>query len=230
MGIIMVFAYAGVTLFAQIALALRIYAITMKNRVVIACCCLIMVSQLSVGVYLTIFITTNDADPHVLSIPIDAYGGCGINEEESLTIAFVTLSLVYDLFTFLVIMYTALRNNLYQSKILRLFNTIVQDAAYYFLIIFTSHLLFGLILVFSTPWIKLFPGTGMVVYLPVMVGRLMLSLKKAASLQGDPSRSFGEPAVNMCIGFAERRGTVATGDVIRMDTLSSGHEGSKSRA
>jgi len=217
----MMFAYVGVTLFAQITLTLRIYAITMKSCAVIACCCLIMVSQLSVGVYLMIFTAKNDG----------INMGCGYPEDLPLTSAFVALSSVYDLFTFLVIICTALRNNMYQFKILRLFRTIVQDATSYFLFIFTSHLLFGIIQLFhsTTPWSELFPGTGMVVYLPVMVGRLMLSLKKAASSQGDTSWSFGEPAVVTGIRFAERRGTVATGDEIRLDILSSCHEEARSR-
>jgi len=228
MGIIGELACTGVMLFSQIALTLRIYAITMKNRIVIACCCLIMVLQFSLGMYLTIFTTT--AAPHVVSVPIDAYRGCSFTGIEPALIAFVTLASVYDLFTFLVIVYAALRNNMYQFKILRLFRTIVQDATYYFLIIFTSHLLFEFILVFATRVVSLLPSIGIAVYLPVMVGRLMLSLKKAASSQGAPSWSFGEQAVVTGIRFTEPRGTVATGNEIRLDTLSRGHEGSQSRA
>ena len=56
-------------------------------------------------------------------------------------------------------------------------------------------------------------------YLPVMTTRLMLSLKKAATLQEAPW-SFGEPT----IGFSEPQRVVAvTIDEMCLDTLSNGH-------
>jgi len=51
-----------------------------------------------------------------------------------------------DLLAFLLIMYTALRSNLYQFQIPSLLRTVAQDATYYFLVIFTSHLLLELTL------------------------------------------------------------------------------------
>jgi len=62
-----------------------------------------------------------------------------------------------------------------------------------------------------------------------MIGRLMLSLKKAASSQKD-AWSFGEPTTNMGMRFAERRGPDATGDEIHLGTFFVGREGTQSRA
>jgi len=62
-----------------------------------------------------------------------------------------------------------------------------------------------------------------------MIGRLMLSLRKAASLQGD-AWSFGLPTTNIGMRFAERRGPVTTGDGIHLDTFLGGREGAQSRA
>jgi len=62
-----------------------------------------------------------------------------------------------------------------------------------------------------------------------MIGRLMLSLRKAASLQGD-AWSFGVPTANIGMRFAERRGPVTTGDGVHFDTFSGEREGAQSRA
>jgi len=66
-------------------------------------------------------------------------------------------------------------------------------------------------------------------YLPVMVGRLMLSLRKAAALQGGVW-SFGEPATSIGMRFAERRGPDATGDGMHLGTSSGGREEVQTRA
>jgi len=51
-----------------------------------------------------------------------------------------------DLLAFSVIVYLVLRSNAYRLPVPSLLKTIAQDATYYFLIIFTSHLLLGLTL------------------------------------------------------------------------------------
>ena len=63
-------------------------------------------------------------------------------------------------------------------------------------------------------------------YLPVMITRLLLSLKKASASQ-EYGWNLGEPTVHTTMRFAERRG-VATRDEICLDTLASTHEGAQS--
>jgi len=58
--------------------------------------------------------------------------------------------------------------------------TIFQDSTVYFLVIFTSHFVLEMTLLLARFNIQLLPAIGNVVYLPIMIGRLMLSLKKAA--------------------------------------------------
>ena len=64
-------------------------------------------------------------------------------------------------------------------------------------------------------------------YLPVMITRLMLSLKKATALQD--AWSFGGPTINNAVGFAQRRGSVTTRDEIRLDTFESSYGGARSQ-
>ena len=57
-------------------------------------------------------------------------------------------------------------------------------------------------------------------FLPVMIARLMLSLKKAAT---PGAWTFGEPSMR----FAEPRYSVATRDEVRLETFASGLGGSE---
>ena len=66
-------------------------------------------------------------------------------------------------------------------------------------------------------------------FLPVMVTRLMLSLKKAATSQKH-GWNLGEPATHTTMKFAEHRGTVITRDEMRLDTFASMHEETQSQA
>jgi len=63
-------------------------------------------------------------------------------------------------------------------------------------------------------------------FLPMMITRLMLSLKKSATPQED-GWGLGEPTKHSTIRFAERRGGDATRYEIRLDTLASTHEGTQ---
>ena len=65
--------------------------------------------------------------------------------------------------------------------------------------------------------------------LPVMVARLMLSLKKAANPQ-EGGWSLGEPTTHMTMRFAERRGGVSTRDEVPLDTFASTREETQGQA
>lgn len=64
-------------------------------------------------------------------------------------------------------------------------------------------------------------------YLPVMIGRLVISLKKAASQED--LWGLGRPIINVGVGFDEGHGSGVTGDDIRMDTFAGGDEGTHGR-
>ena len=66
-------------------------------------------------------------------------------------------------------------------------------------------------------------------YLPVMITRLLLSLKKA-NVSQEYAWSLGEPATHTTIRFAEGRGGVSTRDEIRLDTFAGTQEGTQSQA
>jgi len=97
-------------------------------------------------------------------------------------LAFIVVSLLYDSLAFLMIVVHAVRSGFGNVKMSRILRTIVQDTTIYFMVIFTSHFVFVMTMLLERPILQLLPGAG-IVYLPIMIGRLLLSLRKAA----DPS-------------------------------------------
>jgi len=63
-------------------------------------------------------------------------------------------------------------------------------------------------------------------FFPVMITRLLLSLKKAGASQ-EHGWSFGEPTTHITMKFAERRGGDVTRDEIHLDIFASTHEGNR---
>ncbi|KAF9644220.1 hypothetical protein BDM02DRAFT_3122279 [Thelephora ganbajun] len=221
-------AFTWSTLLAQVVLTLRIYAITGQNRIIAACFGVITMSQFTLGLYLSILVATQGAQ-HILPIPLDAYRLCIFVRHRPLEIGFTTISLLYDFLAFSLIIYLVARSNVYKSPIPSLLWTIAQDATLYFMFIFTSHLVLELTLLFARPTLQVHPAGGNIVYLPVMIARLMLSLKKANASQ-EHVWSLGVPTTHTTVAFAERRGFSDTRDEINLDVYGSGHEGTQSQA
>ncbi|KAF9644217.1 hypothetical protein BDM02DRAFT_3263685 [Thelephora ganbajun] len=221
-------AFTVSALLAQVVLTLRVYAITGQNRIITACFGVITMSQFTIGLYSSVVMATQGA-LQFPPIPLDAYRICIFVRHRPLEIGFTTISLLYDFLAFALIIYLVARSNVYKFPIPSLLRTIAQDATLYFLVIFTSHLVLELTLLFARPTIQLLPGTGNLVYLPVMVTRLMLSLKKSNASQ-TYAWSLAKPTVHTTMAFAERRGFAGTGDEVHLDTYPSGQGGTQSQA
>jgi len=93
----------------------------------------------------------------------------------------MSLSLAFDAMMFAVIVFVSIRTGISlpggQPSI---FRTIVEDSTVYFLVIFSSHLLSLIMLLVTRPSLQLLPALGNLVLLPLMISRLMLSLKRAS--------------------------------------------------
>ena len=66
-------------------------------------------------------------------------------------------------------------------------------------------------------------------FLPVMITRLLLSLKKANTLH-EHGWSVGEPATHTNVRFSGRRSSAVTRDEMRLDTFASTQEGTSGQA
>jgi len=166
------------TLIAQTILTTRIYAVTMKNTMITAVFVCITVPQLALGIYQTTLAAKAPAQ-RLPPIHLPGFEICIFTRHRNVEIAFTGMSLFYDASAFLVIVILAVRWR-FKGEMSRIFRTIVHDTTIYFFVIFTAHFILVMTLLLARPTLQLLPASAGTVFLPTMIGRLMLSLKRAA--------------------------------------------------
>ncbi|KAF9650807.1 hypothetical protein BDM02DRAFT_3267692 [Thelephora ganbajun] len=155
-----------------------LYGVTLKKLIVVFFSA-ITITQSLMGMYI-IVITAQKQSQKMPGIVLQAYNLCIFSRSPHLELAYMSLSLFFDAMVFSVIVYVSLRTEFSlpggQPSILQ---TIFQDSTVYFLVIFSSHLLSLIVLLVTRPSLQLLPSLGNNVLLPLMISRLMLSLKRA---------------------------------------------------
>lgn len=159
----------------------RIYAVTLGNIPMVVGFVIITACQLGLGICVTTLVAKQGAQPFP-TIPLDAYHLCIPLEYRHIEIAYTSISLFFDFLAFSLIIFMATKSEAWRNGFSTILRTIAKDATWYFLVIFTSHLVFVFTLNLGPEAIQLLPATGIVVYLPLMISRIMLSLKKASHL------------------------------------------------
>ncbi|KAF9648038.1 hypothetical protein BDM02DRAFT_3116104 [Thelephora ganbajun] len=168
------------TVLAQITIALRVYGVTGRNRLIGGALFVMVSAQISLGSY---FLIRAVIDPiqSVPEIDLDAFKMCFYKRWQHGEISFTNLVIVFDLLTFAVIFVTAKRRGTTRHLgIPSILDTILRDATLYFICMFIGQMWFVMFLWFAPEEIQLIPGMVTVVFTPIMASRLMLSLKKAA--------------------------------------------------
>jgi len=172
-----------ITLFAHIVLTLRVYAVTGKNKWIAGSLYGLTIVQLGVGAYLCVY---SFLDPLQLpQINLDAYRVCLFKNPIFGSLVFTSLSLAFDLGAFLIVFVRmrALRMRRYTSNAPSIIDTVTRDTALYFSVIFTSHFALVLTLTLVRPSLRFLPTVGNAIFVPMMITRIILSLKKAATTQ-----------------------------------------------
>jgi len=212
-----IFVFIVCTPLAQVVLTLRIYAVAKKNIRIAIGLAVVTCSQLVFGIYLLVLGIRAGAQP-LPPIPLDPYVLCAFVLRSDLLLAYTSISLFYDSLAFSLMVFLAKNSMPPGFKIPGLIRAIAEDTMRYFLVIFTAHFVFVMTLSLGQGPIKLLPGTGVVVYLPVMISRIMLSLRKVAASQ--QHWSIGEPTDLETIRFLRpRRDPDETGTEIPLSTL-----------
>lgn len=130
------------------------------------------------------------------AIDYDAFRLCFLKHTDIQIIVSLTFSLVFDFLVFVIIIWVGRRSTGFtRSHVPSILDRIVRDATMYFLVIFTSHLIVECFLVFAPKTYNLLPSTSVVIFIPLMATRLMLSLKKAADKSGSFTRTEDLDAV-----------------------------------
>lgn len=173
--------FTFITLLAHIVLTLRVYAVTGKNKWIAGGLYGLTILQLGVGLYLCVY-----SSLHYLHLPplnLDSYRVCIFQLPISVTVLYTSLSLGFDLAAFLIVLVQTrvLKKQYRDPNITTIADTVTRDTEVYFLLIFSSHLLLVLMMIFMKQLLHFLPAVGNAVFVPMMITRIILSLKKAAS-------------------------------------------------
>lgn len=179
-GFIKVLFLVWSTLIAQTIIIARVHAITMQNKIVTVFFVCTTITQFSLGIYMTTLVAYGLArEPP--PVPLTAYRLCVTARHWDWEVVYTGISLCHDILAFLVVVYFIKSGIPKDFRMSHLLQTVLRDTTIYFMVIFTSHLVLELTLLFAKPSLQLLPSIGNNVYLPVMISRLMLSLRKAAA-------------------------------------------------
>ncbi|KAF9786682.1 hypothetical protein BJ322DRAFT_1019309 [Thelephora terrestris] len=180
----------------------------MKNVQIATVFALITVVQLVFGIYITIItakrggeVSANTAADTPRRVPpVHIHPESKSNRgrlPKSLPVLWIGDVCAPDALAFVVIIFQARRSRVPGLKVSNILNTIAEDSTRYFIVIFTSHFVLVMTLNLGRVTIQNLPGTtlitlffamirGILVYLPLMISRIMLSLKKAADSTRTP--------------------------------------------
>lgn len=174
-------AFVVSTLVAQIVLTLRMYAVTMKNLPITLGFVVITVCQFALGACAVVLAAMKGAE-ELPAIPLEAFHVCVFVQHRTLEIAYAGISLLYDFLAFSLTIFFIMRSKKAGLKLSTILRTIAEDATRYFLFIFTSHFVLEMALSVGRESVQFLSSSasGNVIYLPVMISRLMISLRKAA--------------------------------------------------
>jgi len=179
------------TVFAQVVMTLRIYAVTRNNRWIASYLSFITFAQFAFGLYLMIRFATRPA-VSIPNLPFDEFQFCLFQQWKIGEIIYALYSVVYDTSAFAVIIYSARNRSLMRvDGVQSLLDTIVEDATVYFLVIFAGQLLVVFFEIFAPETIQLLPGSGIIILGPMMITRLILSLRKAVNSVSNGAGQLG---------------------------------------
>ncbi|KAF9646676.1 hypothetical protein BDM02DRAFT_3118320 [Thelephora ganbajun] len=170
-----------VAVLAQIILALRIYAVTERNKWLGGLFSALTAAQLCFGTYFTIWSVSAPLGS-LPEIDLDAFRLCTIKRWRGGELIFGSLMTAFDVLAFLTILIIAKRTraNRYPG-IPSILDVILRDATLYFILMFGTEIAFQLFFLVAPNRFQPIPGLANTIFIPLMASHIMLSLKKAAT-------------------------------------------------
>jgi len=167
-----------ITLFSRMFMTLKVYAVSGKNKPLTGALALLMASQLVFGIFSSIRSILNPP-METMRLPgcEGVYRSCALGGD--FQIAYTALSLAFDLPAFLgIIRFSHPWAN--HKFITTLQRAICQDSTAYFLAVLSIQIFVTVAVSSGAPYLRaLFPVITNV-FIPLMVSRIVLSLRKAA--------------------------------------------------
>jgi len=167
-----------ITLFSQLFMTLKVYAVSMKNKLLTAALTLLMTSQLMFGTFSSIWLIVH-TPLETMTLPDceGVYRSCALGGDFQM--AYTILSLVFDIPAFMAIIrfsHPWRRDTLIST----MHRTICQDSTAYFLSVLSIQIFVTVAVSSGAVYPRaLFPVITNV-FIPLMVSRIVLSLRKAA--------------------------------------------------
>jgi len=172
-----------VTLFSQLFLAVRVYAVRERSKMSFSILVSMAMTQLLYGVVYVIIFKQNAYTYAALASPQTyTFATCLQGPHDTgLQLGYLGLSLGFDITAFLMIAIYSYNSTWHTFNDSGLLSRVVQDATVYFLVIVWAHLT---VTIYTSRMgdsriLRLFPTITNIV-IPVMVCRLVLSLRKAS--------------------------------------------------
>jgi len=181
--------FSLVTLFAQIVMTQRTYAITRKNKWIAGILYTISAGQLGLECYIVIYGLLNPGLEVVPAVPLVAFQSCSVKGRLDFTIPQMALSFAFDVAVFVTVMVQAqiFKSGQRWIGVPSILDTVSRDAQIYFALITSTHLLIVLMFAVTRPGVRFLPVAGNGVFIPVMTCRMIMSLKKAAGAESSYS-------------------------------------------
>jgi len=155
----------------------RFYALSQKYRLSLVFFSVLSLAQLIFG--LVMIGSPSNSGMEFPDVPLDAFHLCMVRTKAAYEVGYAGLSFIFDLATFIMIFYYAARSKS-RYGMPSIVKTVLEDATIHFIVMALCHLVLALTVIFAKTTIKLLPATGSIILMPILVTRLVLSLKKAA--------------------------------------------------
>jgi len=169
------FAYAAEVVFlAKITIALRIYAVTERNRWVGGALSSIIVAQSVFGIYSTVMSAMSPIQ-QLPDINLEPFKICIFQPSRLRELVFVNVGVAFDALAFLIIFMAAKKPR--YPGIPSILDVILRDATASFALLFSFEIIANFFIIFAP---KSPIPSAITVLAPIMSSRMMLSLKKAS--------------------------------------------------
>ncbi|KAF9787197.1 hypothetical protein BJ322DRAFT_707057 [Thelephora terrestris] len=165
---------------AKVTIALRVYAVTERNKWFGAVLATLIVTQFITAIYMTVKSALTPSQP-LPDINLDPFKVCTTAWNQLQEMLFLNVGIAFEVVAFAAIFLKARkpRHGRYPG-IPSLLDAIWRDATEYFLLITLCDILSDAFIIFAPLSIAGLPGLANTMLVPLMASRLMLSLKKAA--------------------------------------------------
>jgi len=194
-----------IALSAETVLAIRVYALTMRNKWLASLLGFIMISQCTIVFYVMAQPMKNTA-LSVPELPMDSFHVCILYSDAHIESAYLATSIAFDCCVFAVTLWATLRGRFSQDGI---DSTIRRDGAIYFCVILSGNVIWMLMSLFARPGLKLMNAQPSMIMTSIMITRLTLSLRRAGRHVEpcDPPSPSPEWAVENTMKFWDPSGT-----------------------